>query len=155
VLFVILAFNLLVATRLSFQLLRKGIAYLSQASKRVLVVGAGHTGAAAADYIFEHQDEGLRLAGFVDDDAFKLGKLVHGHEVFGSVDDLERLHNLTRFDQILIATEGINGARLEKVSAFAERHGIPIRRFTIQVNEVGAVPASPPPAPAHLAVGDR
>jgi FlaA1/EpsC-like NDP-sugar epimerase len=155
VLFVVLVFNLLVATRLSFQLLRRGIAHLSQAGKRVLVVGAGLTGAAAADYIFAHQNEGLRLAGFVDDDSFKRGKLVHGHEVLGSVDDLERLYGLTRFDQILIAADGINGGRLEKISAFAERHGIPIRRFTIQVNEYGAEPAPPTPDAAHLALGDR
>lgn len=155
VLFVVLVFNLLVATRLSFQLLRRGIAHLSQAGKRVLVVGAGLTGAAAADYIFAHQNEGLRLAGFVDDDSFKRGKLVHGHEVLGSVDDLERLYGLTRFDQILIAADGINGGRLEKISAFAECHGISIRRFTIQVNEYGAEPAPPTPGAAHLALGDR
>ncbi len=154
VLYVVLLFNLLVATRLSFQVLRKGIAFLSQASKRVLVVGADRTGSAAADYILAHQAEGLRLVGFVDDDAFMRGKLVHGQEVLGSIDDLERLYDATRFDQILVATDGVNGPRLAQVSAFAERRGIPIRRFTIQVGDFPAGHELPMSEPARFAFGD-
>jgi len=35
-------------------------------------------------YIFSGKDRRMRLVGFVDDDAFKEGKLVHGHQVLGA-----------------------------------------------------------------------
>ena len=35
-------------------------------------------------YIFSGKDRRMRLVGFVDDDVFKEGKLVHGHQVLGA-----------------------------------------------------------------------
>lgn len=135
VLYVILLFNLLVFTRLSFQTLRRAIALLSLPTARVLIVGAGWTGEAAVRYIFSGSDRSTRLVGFVDDDAFKEGKLVHGHCVLGPLDELERVHAGTGFHRILIADDQISEERLAMVAAFAQAHHLPIERFSIGVSQ--------------------
>jgi UDP-GlcNAc:undecaprenyl-phosphate/decaprenyl-phosphate GlcNAc-1-phosphate transferase len=92
VLFIILLFNLLVASRMSFRLLRKASARLAVPVPRVLIVGAGRMGAAAGKQLEGGQDQQMCLFGFVDDDVFKHGKLVAGAPVLGSLDDLEVIY---------------------------------------------------------------
>lgn len=86
-------------------------------------------------YIFSGNDRTVRLVGFVDDDAFKEGKLVHGHQVLGSLEDLPRIYLATGFHWMLIAADGISEDRLATVKAFADAHHLPLQRFSIEVNE--------------------
>ncbi|HVA80554.1 MAG TPA: hypothetical protein VNF29_06485 [Candidatus Binataceae bacterium] len=137
-LFVILLFNLLMMTRISFQAIRRGISQLAASGERVLVVGASEKAAAAANFVFTSLGQSARVIGFVDDDAFKRGKLMHGHRVLGSLDDLERIYAIAPFQELLLADDALPTARLGQVSAFAERHEITLRRFSIQVNEMAA-----------------
>ena len=135
VLYVVLLFNLLVFTRMSFQIQRRALALLALPTERVLIVGAGRMGEAAVRYIFSGSDRRMRLVGFVDDDAFKEGKLVHGHQVLGPLDDLPRIYLATGFHRMLIATDGISEDRLAIVKAFADTHHLLLQRFSIEVNE--------------------
>jgi len=135
VLYVVLLFNLLVFTRMSFQIQRRALAMVALPTERVLIVGAGRMGEAAVRYIFSGNDRRVRLIGFVDDDAFKEGKLVHGHQVLGPLDDLPRIHTTTGFQRILIAADGIGQDRLAMVKAFADAHHLPLQRLSIEVNE--------------------
>jgi UDP-GlcNAc:undecaprenyl-phosphate/decaprenyl-phosphate GlcNAc-1-phosphate transferase len=155
VLYVVLLFNLLVFTRMSFQIQRRALAMVALPTERVLIVGAGRMGEAAVRYIFSDSDRRARLIGFVDDDAFKEGKLVHGHQVLGRLDDLPRIHITTGFHWILIAADAISQDRLAMVKAFADAHHLPLQRLSIEVNEfvpvvangddkAAAVQASPP-----------
>jgi UDP-GlcNAc:undecaprenyl-phosphate GlcNAc-1-phosphate transferase len=136
VLFVILLFNLLVGSRLSFRALRKGIALLAPASERVLIVGIGELGEAAARYITSRRSRSLRLVGFADDDGFKLGKLVHGRSVLGSLDDLEKIHAASQFNQVLVAAEALAPERMRLVLSFANLHHVAVRKFSIKLSEV-------------------
>jgi FlaA1/EpsC-like NDP-sugar epimerase len=141
---------------MSFQIQRRALALLALPTERVLIVGAGRMGEAAVRYIFSGNDRRVRLIGFVDDDAFKEGKLVHGHQVLGSLDDLPWLYATTGFHWILIAADAISEDRLATVKAFADTHNLPIQRFSIEVNEFSppiangkadsAPAAQPPPA---------
>jgi UDP-GlcNAc:undecaprenyl-phosphate/decaprenyl-phosphate GlcNAc-1-phosphate transferase len=135
VLYVVLLFNLLVFTRMSFQIQRRALALFALPTERVLVVGAGRMGDAAVRYIFSGSDRRVRLVGFVDDDRFKDGKLVHGHQVLGSLDDLPRIYAATGFHRILIAADEIGEDRLSMVKAFTDVHHLPLQRFSIEVNE--------------------
>ncbi len=135
VLYVVLLFNLLVFTRLSFQALRRAIAVFALPTERVLIVGAGRMGEAAVHYIFSGSDRRTRLVGFVDDDAFKEGKLVHGHCVLGPLDELARIYAGTGFHRILIAADEIGEERLALVAAFAQTRHLPVERFSIGVSQ--------------------
>lgn len=142
VLFVLLLFNLLMMTRVSFQAFRKGISQLATQNDRVLVVGAGEIGAAAANFIFFSRRHSARVIGFIDDDAFKLGKLMHGQRVLGTFGDLERIYEAAHFHELLLAADGLSAEQMGSLTAFAERHGIAMRRFSIQVNELADSVAS-------------
>lgn len=137
VLFVILLFNLVVASRLSFRVLRKGVALLALPGERVIIVGAGEVAEAAARYMTSGRNQNMRLVGFVDDDSFKLGKVVHGYRVLGTLDDLYKTYAETKFDQILVTVESLTRERLALIWAFAGEHHLPVRRFSIRVNDMG------------------
>jgi len=139
VLYVVLLFNFLVATRMSFRALRKGLHRLTEPRSRVLIVGAGTSAAIAARWVFSGQNRDVRLVGFVDDDAFKRGKLVHGHQVLGSLDDLEHVVRRYPFDQIMLAAESLGDERIEMIRRFADAHQIAVSRFSMQINEVEAL----------------
>jgi UDP-GlcNAc:undecaprenyl-phosphate GlcNAc-1-phosphate transferase len=136
VLYVILLFNLLVLTRSSFQTIRRAIGYLAAPTERVVVVGAGRIGMAAVSYLFSERGQGIRLVGFIDDDGFKLGKLVHGQRVLGSSADLERVYRASPFDQVLIADDEISAERLGRIAEFARRHELVVRRFAIALSDI-------------------
>jgi UDP-GlcNAc:undecaprenyl-phosphate/decaprenyl-phosphate GlcNAc-1-phosphate transferase len=137
-LFIVLLVNLLVVSRLSFRVLRRGIALVANPGELALIVGAGEVAEAAARYITSGRNSNLRLVGFVDDDNFKLGKMVHGYPVLGTVSDLERIYAESGFNQILIADDSIERMPMELLWAFATLHRLPVRRFSIRINDLAA-----------------
>jgi UDP-GlcNAc:undecaprenyl-phosphate/decaprenyl-phosphate GlcNAc-1-phosphate transferase len=153
-LFIILLFNLLVASRVSFRLLRKASALLAVPLTRVLIVGAGQLGATAGKNLESGQDRQLFLVGFVDDDLFKRGKLVAGAPVFGSLDELEWIYENTPFSQILIAVENLQGQRLDLVWNFASRYNVAVRRFTLKAHDEADL-AAPRGAEGPLVAAER
>jgi UDP-GlcNAc:undecaprenyl-phosphate/decaprenyl-phosphate GlcNAc-1-phosphate transferase len=136
ILYVVLLFNLLVLTRLSFQMLRHAVTRFALPTERAVIVGAGQLGEAAVRFIFAAGSGRTRLVGFVDDDVFKAGKLVHGHRVLGPLDELARIHAETRFHRIFIAVSALPEDRLAVVSAFAGANSLPLHRFSIGFNAV-------------------
>jgi FlaA1/EpsC-like NDP-sugar epimerase len=136
VLYVILLFNLLIISRFSFQALRKWMALLSASGDRVLIAGADSLAEMAARYLTSIR---IRIVGFVDDDNFKFGKMVHGRPVLGSFDDLDVILARTWFNQILIATEGLANDRTTALLDIAARHQIPIRLFSIGMREMATI----------------
>ncbi|MBF6559003.1 MAG: hypothetical protein IVW56_01840 [Candidatus Binataceae bacterium] len=136
-LYVILLFNLLVASRMSFRALRKGVALLAAPHERVLIVGAGELAEAAARYITAVRGRRFKLIGFVDDDSFTIGKLVHGRRVMGTLEDLDRIYAEQQFSQVLVATEPIPRERMALLWDFASRRHLAMRRFSIRVNDMG------------------
>jgi len=139
-LYIILLFNLLAGSRLSFRLIRKGLARLALPNARVLVVGAGRIGAAAAHYLSSEHSETRHLVGFVDDDAFKVGKLVQGVEVLGPISDLERIYASNRFDVILIAAPSLRDERRDLIRLFSEKHSIRVHNFAITLEDIREQP---------------
>jgi FlaA1/EpsC-like NDP-sugar epimerase len=137
VLYVILLLNLLVASRMSFRALRRGVALLALPDERVLIVGAGELAEAAARYLTTQRNRRFKLVGFVDDDSFTVGKLVHGQRVLGTLADLDRIYATNHFSQVLIAAETIPGERMERLRQFANQLELSVQRFSIRLNDVG------------------
>ena len=135
-LFAILTFNLLVASRMSFRILRAGIGRLALPDERVLIIGTGELGETAARSLL-HDRSRLQLVGFVDDDGFKRGKLIEGLNVLGSLDDLERIHSATAFNQILIADDSLDESQLSLLWSFANEWDLSFGRFSIEVSDLG------------------
>ena len=137
VLYVILLMNLLVASRMSFRALRRGVALLALPDERVLIVGAGELAEAAARYLTTHRSRRFKLVGFVDDDNFTLGKLVHGRRVLGTLADLERIYTSRKFSQVIVAIDLLPRERMEQLWQFANRRELTMQRFSIRLNDLG------------------
>ena len=76
------------------------------------------------------------MLGFVDDDTFKRGKLIHGYRVLGSIDELGRIYQECAFDSVLIAAEALAEERLELVRSFVRSRDLQLRRFIIGISDV-------------------
>ncbi|MBI3758642.1 MAG: hypothetical protein HY269_02675 [Deltaproteobacteria bacterium] len=154
VLYVILLLNLLVASRMSFRALRRGVGLLALPDERVLIVGAGELAEAAARYLTTNRTRRFKLVGFVDDDSFTLGKLVHGRRVLGTLADLDRIYATKQFTQVLVAVEAVPGERMEQLWQFANRLELTMQRFSIRLNDMGpAVEVKPPDRPPSVLIG--
>lgn len=85
-----------VLARLAFRLLN-GRAYRP---RRVLIVGAGGVGQQVARIVREYAWTGLHLAGYLDDDP---AKRENGLPVLGGVDDVRRVVERERIDDVVVA----------------------------------------------------
>ncbi len=71
--------------------------------QRILVVGAGMLGREIAKKLQDHRELGLQLVGFLDDDPGKIGASFHGAPVLGTIQDVDRVLEEGRVDQVYIA----------------------------------------------------
>jgi UDP-GlcNAc:undecaprenyl-phosphate/decaprenyl-phosphate GlcNAc-1-phosphate transferase len=138
VVFVILLFNFLVATRWSFHVFRQLGRLLAHSARRLVIVGADARGAAAVQHLHSMVGSNAELLGLLDDDSFKHGKLFHGYTVLGSVDDLEAIMARTPFDEVVVAQESLSAERLAALESFTTDHRITLRRFMLGVTDMGA-----------------
>jgi FlaA1/EpsC-like NDP-sugar epimerase len=100
---------------------------LERASHEVLIVGAGNGGQQVA---FElRRNPGLQAApvGFVDDDPRKQGMRVAGYKVLGTTDELPRVLDGVKPDEVIMAVPSAPGTLRQKVVTACRERGIPIR----------------------------
>jgi FlaA1/EpsC-like NDP-sugar epimerase len=148
ILFSLLLFNLLAATRLSFVVFRRAVAHLARNARTVLIVGAGITADAALRFLTSSTNGPVRnVIGFLDDDYFKHGKVIRGVPVLGPVSDLEAAYLRLKFEELVLATEAIPQSQLVLLQAFGRRTGVVVSNFA-----VGAHPQLEGPA-AFAAAG--
>jgi UDP-GlcNAc:undecaprenyl-phosphate GlcNAc-1-phosphate transferase len=138
VVFVILLFNFLVATRWSFHVFQRIGRFLAHSARRLVIVGADARGAAAVQHLHSTTGAGAELLGLLDDDSFKHGKLFHGYPVLGSLDSLDEIMARTPFDEIVIAQETLSATQLAALESFTLSHRITLRRFWVGVTDMSA-----------------
>ncbi|HEV8241960.1 MAG TPA: undecaprenyl-phosphate glucose phosphotransferase [Thermoanaerobaculia bacterium] len=95
---------LLVATaRMTVRWVLQRRALNGHSQQRILVVGAGMLGREIAKKLQDHRELGLQLVGFLDDDPGKAGASFHGAPVLGAIQDVDRVLEEDRVDQVYIA----------------------------------------------------
>jgi UDP-GlcNAc:undecaprenyl-phosphate/decaprenyl-phosphate GlcNAc-1-phosphate transferase len=135
--FSLLLFNLLGLSRLSFCFLHRLLRTLATPGSRVLIVGADATAAEAAHhFLFDTTARRVTLLGLVDDDALKLGKLIHGCKILGSVADLDRIFEKSPFDELLLASPTLNSDTNAMLREFASKREIVMYRFIAGVSRI-------------------
>jgi len=93
--------------------------------KRLLIIGAGDAGEKFLREIRDNPRVRYVPVGFLDDDARKQEKTIHGVPVLGSVDDVTQYAN--RFDEILIATPSARGEQMRRIVEICKVTGKPYR----------------------------
>jgi len=84
-----------------------------QSKKRLILIGAGKTGAKISREILDTVDSPYVVVGFIDDDLDKRGARLHGIQVLGTTADLEKL--IIPFDELLITTPSASGNELLRI----------------------------------------
>ncbi len=95
--------------------------------KRVLIVGAGDAGALVVREMQRNPQASLTPIGFVDDDPAKLKQEIHGTPVIGRLDELARLIDLKKVDEVIIAIPSAPGKVVRKVNDVCRERNIPSR----------------------------
>ena len=136
VVFAVLLFNLLTATRVSFWSFKEVLRLLATPGHRVVIVGAGALGEKAARDLARRPAPHFHLIGFLDDDAFKHDKLIAGVPVLGPISEIDAIYSSKKFDEVMVAAKHLEENRLTLILNFAERLQMPVRRYSIQLDEL-------------------
>lgn len=96
--------------RLFLRIRQQGNRIITPASKgrRVLIVGAGDAGALAAKEFENHYHESVNVIGFIDDDPRKQKLQLLGHDVLGTRNDIPKVVNEYRIEEIVIAMPSVS-----------------------------------------------
>ncbi|GLC27482.1 NAD-dependent epimerase/dehydratase family protein [Roseisolibacter agri] len=91
---------------------------------RVLVLGADETGMLVARELQHSAPPGVRLIGFLDDDRSKLGNVVCGAPILGRLDELTRIAEDRRIDEVVIASPEAARADVRPLVRRVEESGV-------------------------------
>jgi UDP-GlcNAc:undecaprenyl-phosphate GlcNAc-1-phosphate transferase len=128
---VLLLFVFVGGSRVSFRVLHELIVGHANGHPNaipVLIYGAGDGGELLVREILNNSEHHYVPVGFIDDDARKVGKLLHGHCIFGTheLPDLIRKHSV---QEVLISSTKVPESKLDVV-----RHmGVSLKRMSLRI----------------------
>lgn len=108
-----------------FRLWGKKILYsLGIWKENVLILGAGNSGMLAMEGLQREKHMGYDVVGFLDDDAGKRGKTIHGKKVFGSVRHFPKFIKELGIKTVIIAMPSLSTEKLSLLTAKVQNHAI-------------------------------
>jgi FlaA1/EpsC-like NDP-sugar epimerase len=94
---------------------------------RVLVIGAGEAGIMIAREMKKNPRSVLEPVAFIDDDPAKQGRLLEQIPVAGTVEDIARLAESLKIDEIIIAVPSATGIQIRRIISFCRRLNVRFR----------------------------
>jgi FlaA1/EpsC-like NDP-sugar epimerase len=117
----------LISLRVGYRLfLEKSVVYEGK-TKRLILVGAGHSGEMLLNQIQTHPDLKCRVVGLIDDDERKWNRSIHGVKVMGGSKAIVEAAKSARADEIILAVPTATSKELRDIAAECERTGLPFR----------------------------
>jgi FlaA1/EpsC-like NDP-sugar epimerase len=95
-------------------------------SENVVIVGAGEVGAGLCSDLMNKARLGMRPVAFLDDDAKKIGRYVHGVLVAGAVDELATIAKRYNTSKVVIAFPSASTKRMRHVAELARDAGLSV-----------------------------
>ncbi len=96
-------------------------------AQRVLIVGAGSAGEMLARDLLRDPNRAYLPLAFVDDDANKRGREIHGVRVMGSCRKLPRIARKLAADLIMLAVPSADKKQMQRIIEKVEETGLPFR----------------------------
>jgi len=123
------------ATRLLYRLTQRRMTNLDAARlrafvekpTRVLIAGAGDAGVMILREIQDNPHLGMKVVGFMDDDADKQGMTAHGARVLGSRHDLPDLVRRYGLEQVIIAMPTAPGKAIREIRSICRSAGVDVQ----------------------------
>ena len=132
---------LLAGSRVAFRFFRKVLPSGTPSNgRRVLIYGAGDAGELLLRELLNNRELSYAPVGFMDDDATKHGKLIHGYRVFGGNGLLPKLLAQHDVEQVLISTPRISTERVAEILGQCEARNVELRRLSIKLETISDNP---------------
>ena len=92
--------------------------------RSVFIIGAGDAGEKTLRELKENQGLGYEVVGFIDDSAYKKGRLIHNVPVLGGLETLS--HHLEKHgvNEVLIAAPSATGAQMRRIIEICEASNV-------------------------------
>jgi UDP-GlcNAc:undecaprenyl-phosphate GlcNAc-1-phosphate transferase len=130
-------FLMLAGSRVAFRLFRQLLPAPSAGGRRVLIYGAGDGGELLLREMRNNPELQYTPVGFVDDDPFKKGKVIHGLRVFGGNGHLRRICEEHLVEEVLISSSRIDDERVAQIRRDCDDARITLKRMRIEIELVG------------------
>lgn len=86
-----------------------------QAIRRSLIIGAGSSGELLLRDLMRSGEHAYKVIGFVDDDVAKVGKIIGGHRVLGTLANLPELVKKNRISDVLISIPKLDPKKVKSI----------------------------------------
>ena len=93
-------------------------------TKRLLIIGAGNGGEKIFREIHNNANLQFTVIGFLDDDAAKVGRKIHGIPVLGRIEDIKKIAKKVNADEALIAIPSAASGQMRKILGHCKESGI-------------------------------
>jgi FlaA1/EpsC-like NDP-sugar epimerase len=96
-------------------------------ARRIAIIGAGDVGEALAKDLLQRRGSGLHPVLFVDDDPKKIGRSIHGLQVYGPLEKLAKLASGARLNELVITLPEASPKRLKEIIELGRKIGATTR----------------------------
>lgn len=123
-----LSVGLITGFRLALRIVRiwslaKPFGSVGANARRVVIVGAGDVGEALAKDLLHRRGSGLEPLFFLDDDAARIGRSIHGLPVYGPIESLVHLAPGVRVHQLIITLARPSPRRVKEIVEIGRQVG--------------------------------
>ena len=129
-------FFLVTGARTSFRVLEHFHISNNHHGRKVLIFGVDKSSIQALNEFINNPRLGLSPIGFIDEDDRNRGKQVSGYPILGSIDSLENILKNNSISDVIVTTDNISEAKLERLSQICNDHRISLRRFQTHLEEI-------------------
>jgi UDP-GlcNAc:undecaprenyl-phosphate GlcNAc-1-phosphate transferase len=127
----------LVSSRFAFRLLRKMLpAPHARTAKRIVIYGAGDAGELLWRELTNNTEAGYVPVAFIDDDARKVGKVMHGLRVHDGQESIAEICRRTRAEEVFLSTAAFSSVKLHSILADCAIAGVPVKRMAMEIHRV-------------------
>ena len=128
---------LLTGSRFAFRFMRRLLPIPhAKTGRRVLIFGAGDGGELLFRELRNNAELQYAPVAFMDDDALKFGKLLHGLRVYSGRQSISELCTKLRIDEMVLSTGKIAPARLREIVESCALVDIPVTRMRLDLERV-------------------
>ena len=137
----LLATGMLLGVRGSFRMFVDTQNRKTLSGDKVIIYGAGRAGELLLREILNNKRLGINPVGFVDDDVLKKGKKIQGYPILGTFEEMDRIQAQHPLAGVVVSFNDTGGGRNRASHAMAEdfcrAHGLFLKRFRIDLQDVG------------------
>ena len=107
---------------------KKGVSFKSAliAFRNILIIGTGKRAEQFIDLINKNPDWGIKIIGLVDIDSARKGRIVSGHKVIGTFDDIPEIIHKNIVDEVVFIVPRSWLDKIEEIMHFCESEGLKV-----------------------------